>query len=193
MPGGGPVEGAPDRCHGAGHFGDGGANPGRDRRGGAGRAPARAPPCTRGDRVDCPGGPQPGVRREPRARRRAGTGNGRRARSGRARWADAYGGPRPRRHRTKVRRPRAPHRLPGTDRQADHGLRPARGGEGHDRGAARCGWRNRVRGLRRSRRGLRRRRAADCLQSRRRDGGANLRFHRRLRRLPRRLPDEHPR
>ena len=106
-------------------------------------------------------------------------------------WASGWPrGPRPRRHRAAVRRRAAPDRHGGAHRrQDDHRLRPDRGREGPDRGAARHRAAAAVRGRAMS--------ASHDLESERprvryaHEGGAaraRVRRRRRLRRLPRRLP-----
>ena len=104
------------------------------------------------------------------------------------------GGPDPRGHRDPLRRPRPSHRLPCADRrQGDHRLRPAGGGEGPDRRAAR---RRRGRSTSRSSdvtvHGIDGDAPRDPLPQGRRGARDRLRLHRRLRRLPRHLPAEHP-
>ncbi len=85
-----------------------------------------------------------------------------------------------------------PHRFPEPRRQGRDHLRPAGGGEGPHRPPARRRRADPVRGGRRERARLRRQGADDPLPSRRQGGRARLRLHRRLRRLSRHLPAEHP-
>ena len=132
---------------------------------------------------------EPGLRRAPRARGRAGAGHGgcpRRVRRGRA---HAPRRARPSRHRVALRRARAPHRLSRADRRAlDHGLRAAGAGEGPRPAPARGRRANPVRGGRCRRARYRVERAARALSARRRGGRPCVPHRRGVRRLPRRVP-----
>ncbi len=115
-----------------------GANAGGDRRRGSGRSRARAPAAPARHRLGGARGAKPGARRGPRSRRRARAGNGRPPRADRRRRPHAARGAGAPRDRAPVRRARPPDRVRRADRRPnDHDLRPAGGGEGPDRRAAR--------------------------------------------------------
>ena len=82
-------------------------------------------------------GSQPRLCREPHPGGRPRAGHGRHAQRPRARGPHAARGPGAWRDRDPLRRGGSPHRFPKAHRQGDHRLRPARGGEGSDRGTAR--------------------------------------------------------
>ena len=120
-------------------------------------------------------------------------GHGRPAHRARARRPAAPGGAGPPRDRAALRRPGPPDRLRGARRGTrDHDLRPAGGGQGPDRGAARRGRPAALRGRRRQPARDRHRRAEHPLHARGRAEGAALRRDRRLRRISRRQPPVGP-
>ncbi len=98
--------------------------------------------------------------------------------------------PGPRRHRAQLRRRAPPDRLPSAHRQGRDRLRPDRGHQGSDRRPPRRGRPDRLRGRGRERPRFRGRPAEDPLSQGRQGADARVRLHRRLRRLPRRLPGE---
>ena len=166
------------------------ADPGRDRRGRAGRAAPLPSPRARGHRRDRDRGSEPRLCREPHPRRRPRAGHGRHARCDRARRAHATRGPGARGHRDPLRRRRPPHRFPGADGgkaitvYGQHEVvkdliaaRLADGGAIHfevERRHARTGSTATA--------------PTHPLPQGRRRARDRLRLHRRLRRLPRRLP-----
>ena len=92
-----------------------------------------------------------------------------------------------------VRRRAAPDPAVRADRQGDRDLRADGDRQGPDRRPARDRTAVAVRGFRRRRLRSRQRPAAGDVHPRRRRAGARVRRDRRLRRVPRRLPAEHPR